>query len=374
MKAFLSHSSKDKHFVREVAKNLGNVQIEYDEYTFEYVLNAEAIRRALARSDLFVLFLSENSVQSSFVKEEMRAALEARAKGTIKQVLIFSIDGTSYRSLPEWLREINVVQHLGSEKACARKIQASLISLETQRTERSEAYLGREDDEKDLRKALAAAPGVAPVALHAVGHFGIGRKTFLRQSLGKLYPRDFQVFVEVPLQAFEGPEELYRRLYDLHHVASVQQKTDDFSAFASSPVDEQIEKLTDILTALSQNGEFIVIDDQNGVYTDEGHYHPYLEKMIELVRGSPKPMIAFVQSRMMPFAEREKHSASYHRFLRALSDESIKELLSFSLKDAGVDFTQEQLDQLAEFLDGHPFNVRFATKSHQELRIGLISS
>jgi hypothetical protein len=62
MKAFLSHSSKDKYFVREVAKGLGNVQFEYDEYTFEYVLNAEAIRRALARSELFVLFLSENSI------------------------------------------------------------------------------------------------------------------------------------------------------------------------------------------------------------------------------------------------------------------------------------------------------------------------
>jgi tetratricopeptide (TPR) repeat protein len=363
VKAFLSHSSKDKQFVREVAKNLGNLQIEYDEYTFEYVLNAEAIRRALARSDLFVLFLSENSINSSFVKEEILATLEARARGQIKQVLIFAIDNTSYRSLPVWLREINVVQHMGNEKACARKIQATLISLDTETTGRAETYLGREEDEKDLRKALAAAPGIAPVALHAVGHFGIGRKTFLRQTLGKLYPRDYQVFVEIPLQAFEGPEELYRRLYDLHFVSSLEQKTNDFAAFANLPQSEQNEKLADILTELSQNGEFVLIDDQNGVYTDEGYYHPYMEALIKLVVGSPKPVIGFVQSRMMPFAAREKHRGSYHRFLKTLSDESIKELLSFSLKEAQIDFTQEQLDELAEFLDGHPFNVRFATKA-----------
>jgi hypothetical protein len=265
VKAFLSRSSKDKHFVREAAKHLGNLQIEYDEYTFEYVLNAEAIRRALARSDLFVLFLSENSVNSSFVKEEIRSTLEARAKGQVKQVLIFAIDNTSYRSLPAWLREINIVQHMGNEKACARKIQATLISLETEDAGRPETYLGREEDEKDLRKALAAAPGIAPVALHIVGHFGIGRKTFLRQTLGKLYPRDYQVFVEVPLLAFEGPEELYRRLYDLHYVSSLEKKTNDFTAFASLPPSEQLEKLADILTELSQNGEFIIIDDQNGV-------------------------------------------------------------------------------------------------------------
>jgi TIR domain len=109
VKAFLSHSSKDKHFVRAVAKNLGNLQIEYDEYTFEYALNADAIRRALARSDLFALFLSENSVSSSFVKEEIRSTLEARAKGQIKQVLIFAIDNTTYRSLPGWKPKLRAV-------------------------------------------------------------------------------------------------------------------------------------------------------------------------------------------------------------------------------------------------------------------------
>jgi tetratricopeptide (TPR) repeat protein len=252
---------------------------------------------------------------------------------------------------------------MGNAKACARKIQATLISLETENAGRPETYLGREEDEKELRSALAAAPGVAPVALHIVGHFGIGRKTFLRQTLSKLYPRDFQVFVEVPLQAFEGPEELYRRLYDLHCVSSLEKKTNDFSSFASLPLDEQLEKLADILTELSQNGEFIIIDDQNGAYTDEGYYHPYLEALIKLVVGSPKPIVGFVQSRMMPFAAREKHRGSYHRFLKPLSDESIKELLSFSLKEAQIDFTQAQLDELAEFLDGHPFNVRFATKA-----------
>jgi tetratricopeptide (TPR) repeat protein len=363
MKAFLSHSSKDKFFVRQVADNLGKAQIEYDEYTFEYVLNADAIRRALARSKLFVLFLSAGSVKSSFVTEELRATLEARARGQIKQVLIFSIDNTSYRELPGWLRETNVVQQMTHAKACARTIQATLISLETEEADRSETYLGREEDEKDLRRALAAPPGLAPVALHAVGHFGIGRKTFLHHSLKKLFPKDYGVFVEIPLHAFEGIEELYRRLYHLHVISSLEQTTNDFDAFSKLNEENKLEKIADILTVLSQNGEFVIVDDQNGAYTDEGAYHPYLEKLIQLLAGSPKPVIAFVQTRMMPFAIREKHKNSYHRFLRPLSDESIRELLSFSLKASGIDFSQPQLDQLSEFLDGHPFNVRFATRA-----------
>jgi hypothetical protein len=114
---------------------------------------------------------------------------------------------------------------------------------------------------------------------------------------------------------------------------------------------------------MSENRELVIVDDHNGVYTDEGTYQPYLKTLIQRLAGSPKPILWFVQTRMMPFAIREEHRASYHRFLRPLSDESIKELLSFSLRDSKIDFSQQQLDTLAEFLDGHPFNVRFATKA-----------
>jgi hypothetical protein len=57
MKAFLSHSSKDKHFVRAIADSLGSALCDYDEYTFEFVLNAQAIRQAFSRCDLFSSFL-----------------------------------------------------------------------------------------------------------------------------------------------------------------------------------------------------------------------------------------------------------------------------------------------------------------------------
>jgi hypothetical protein len=155
MKAFLSHSSKDKYFVRQVAEALGNIQVEYDEATFEHTLNVQAIWRALNRSDLYVMFLSANSIGSSFVSEEQRVALEARGKGTLKRVLIFSLDGTSYKALPEWLRQINVVHQLSSAKACARRIQSTLVAIDAEEYRESGIYVGREEEDKALRRALS---------------------------------------------------------------------------------------------------------------------------------------------------------------------------------------------------------------------------
>jgi hypothetical protein len=100
VKAFLSHSSKDKAFVCSVADRLGLSRCEYDEYTFEFTLNADSIRRALKRCNLFVFFLSGNSIRSDFVAEELRAALEARASGLIRKVLIFSRDRDVYFAHP----------------------------------------------------------------------------------------------------------------------------------------------------------------------------------------------------------------------------------------------------------------------------------
>ena len=63
MKAFLSHSSRDKPLVEEVAKHLGMAQVELDSSTFDSgLLNVETISAALERSSIFVLFLTQDAL------------------------------------------------------------------------------------------------------------------------------------------------------------------------------------------------------------------------------------------------------------------------------------------------------------------------
>src|SRR5262245_49113926 len=98
-----------------------------------------------------------------FVKEENRAALEARGRGELRHVLVFALDKTSYTALPEWMREINVVRHLSSAKACARCIQSCLMQLQAELSRGASLYLGREEDEKQLRRALAVPRNSTPI-------------------------------------------------------------------------------------------------------------------------------------------------------------------------------------------------------------------
>ncbi len=99
MKCFLSHSSKDKgRYVAQVAAKLAP-NIEYDELTFEEGMgNLEEILSALGRSDIFVLFLSENSLESEWVRREITEAKMRLETGELKRFFPIVIDRSiSYR-------------------------------------------------------------------------------------------------------------------------------------------------------------------------------------------------------------------------------------------------------------------------------------
>lgn len=358
----MSHSSKDKHFVKTVAEAIGLARCEYDEYTFDYVLNAQAIRRAFLRCDLFILFLSANSIQSNFVAEETRTALDFRAQGQLKKVLVISLDQTSFKALPEWMQAINVVTRLSTPQTCARKIDAELFALEAEADKTVDIYIPREDDEAALRRALSKPPGVAPVAVHVVGHAGIGRRTFIRKSLSALFPR-LQAFVPIALNRYEGANEFYRRLHDHFVASSVNDKIHDFERFAQSSEEQQVEILSDLFAEILRYEECVVVEDAGGVYDEDGSYQRFISETLKTLKGASRPVITFSQTRMMPLRLREQAKESYFTFLTALNDDKIREMLSFSFRDSGIDFSQSQINELCSLVDGYPVNVKLAVKA-----------
>ncbi|MFE0014853.1 TIR domain-containing protein [Mesorhizobium sp. NPDC059054] len=362
VRAFLSHSSKDKYFVSQVAKQLGDISVEYDERTFEHVLNNQAIRNALQRSEVFALFVSKNSISSSFVSEEERTALESRARGQIKQCIIFAIDDTSYRALPEWLRELNIVTRISGVKACARRIQALLTATDALLTDVNELYIGRDEDDRALRKALSAPQKNAPIFIHAVGYPGIGRKTFLRKNLQKLYPRIFSVIVDVTLPQFSGLDELYRGLYSLNNVGSISETIENFVRFSKLNENERVDEIAYIINEMNENGEFICITDEGAVYNDEGDYQPFFKLILSKLSDIKRPGLSIVQTRMMPALIRQSNERSFHIYLRPLADEAVQEWLGLELKERDVNFTASDLSVLSGWLDGHPYNIKFAIK------------
>ena len=85
IKAFLSHSSTDKeNYVRIVAKKLGKQNIHYDEFTFEEgEKTITEIFKGIDQSELFVFFISNESLNSAWVKKEI---FTAKNKGSLSEL------------------------------------------------------------------------------------------------------------------------------------------------------------------------------------------------------------------------------------------------------------------------------------------------
>lgn len=99
--AFISHSSKDKPFVRQLASDLvkNGVQVWLDEQRIRVGDSIpEKVAQGLAESDFFLLVSSEHSANSEWVKKELNNALVGEIERRRVTVLPLKLDGTALPS------------------------------------------------------------------------------------------------------------------------------------------------------------------------------------------------------------------------------------------------------------------------------------
>lgn len=95
--AFLSHSSADKPFIRQLAADLtaNGIDVWLDEQRIKIGDSIpDKIAQGLAESDFFLLGVSENSANSEWVKKELNNALVSEVKRRKVHVLPLKIDGS----------------------------------------------------------------------------------------------------------------------------------------------------------------------------------------------------------------------------------------------------------------------------------------
>jgi hypothetical protein len=374
MKAFLSHSSRDKSIVEQVTAQLGAANVELDSETFDRgLLSVTAIQEALRRSSLFVLFLSKDALESGIVRYEALLAQELFARGVIDRFLVVCLDESSFSSADENWKSFNFVRKAASPQSIARLIQHHLILFQSKISGITQPFVGRLKELSDIKERLIE-PALSHLrGIYVSGFSGIGRRTFVRRLFSDVYPSVISIFPEITIDELDGLEEIYRKLSEkLAPVSTLSAYRTRILAFATESEVGKERLIVQLLERVIDAREAIFIVDRGGLLDHEGSFQSPMRKVVAQLNPQRRPCVIFIAERMMPQIRQHEVDGLVYCRLSPLSADESKQLFGLMLRNAGTDYSSDELVELAKLSDGHPFNIAFIMEAVKHYGIQVV--
>ena len=370
IKCFLSHSSKDKEYVRHVADRLSKEGVVFDEATFEPGMsNREEIIRGLEESSLFVIFLSNSSLDSSWVQEELNRAKAMFDENRIHRIFPIIIDkNIDYKDerIPDWMRQQFNLQAVMRPTISAKNIAARLRELawkfHPKIKERQEIFVGRSELVSNIEQRLDDFTNYerSPIALIASGLPDIGRRSLLKFSLKKSnIIRDSYEFPVVLLSSSSNIEDFLHRISDLGltEVGSMEV----VEKIAGLTIDQKIDYAKGIVKSIVDAKERVLIEDRGAIVKNDGSLVDWFGDILTYLSSFTDRLTFCIvsQFRLSPTVNR-KNSAVYAVSVNELDDAERNGLLVRYAKFHDLDLRRDDLLYISDVLTGYPEQVFYA--------------
>ncbi|TBW33384.1 toll/interleukin-1 receptor domain-containing protein [Azotobacter chroococcum] len=367
MKAFLSHSSADKEsYVGIVASRLTDEDIVYDEVSFEFgEQTINEIIRGLDESTVFCLFISNKSLDSEWVRQEIDGASVRLASGSLKYIYPIVIDrGVAHDDprIPKWLRENYNLRLVTRPVIAARRIQQKLRQASWAKhpkiRERERAFVGRNKHIEAFERRFDDYSQPKPVLSVVGGPPSIGRRTLILNALRKLAltgpDKDFPV---LPLDRHASIEDFILRLLDLG--ASDASYAD--LNLTERLLDEKVAIAVGLLKDLATLKERVIVLDEGCLVTFERKLAPWFEAIVSNADLAGKPLI-FIASRWAPNPGSTRHLSQvvFSCTLGELDPSERRRLFARLLEIEEIALSNEDFEAFADLLHGFPDEVFFA--------------
>ena len=194
IKAFISHSSEQKIFVKDLVETLGRDFCIVDCYNFNSAYQTlEEIYRKIDESTVFVLLLSKASLSSDWVEEEIRYAREKLEPRCLDRFWPFIIDeDLSIEDCPEWmvkdkcfnLRKFKSYRILAHD--IEQKFRKIIWSKDPRKKQIETLMVGRNKDIDDFENIYQSARGLSLKTLIISGRDGVGKDMFISKCIDKI--------------------------------------------------------------------------------------------------------------------------------------------------------------------------------------------
>ncbi|VTU00983.1 tir protein : Uncharacterized protein OS=Nitrosospira sp. APG3 GN=EBAPG3_6300 PE=4 SV=1: TIR_2 [Gemmataceae bacterium] len=368
MKAFLSHSSTDKEFVRAVAHELGRQQCVFDESSFacgeEFRASIEA---GLAESSVFALFASRAARDSGWVGFEVDEAWYALHGGHLRRAVVYLIDsGISHDDVPAWLRRARIDRH-NSPRAVARDIRHHLnnLLLEQQRA----TFVGRSNDRRALEEALLPYPNQPPRAIFVTGLPQIGRRSLIREAAPSLL--DLRKLVELPIRDGDSVNDIAIRFADAvepHNTPEAfRQIVTEIKGLAP---EKAVQRILENVRRMVGLGELPVLLDEGGMLDADGHIRTSTRSIILALSSTDTAYIVLISKRRPHLDHLNVPIIS----IGPLKTEDVQRLLGLLAQRAALTLSTEHTRVLTAAIAGHPPTAYHAIQLGKRYGLDFVAS
>lgn len=369
LKAFLSHSSKDKDYVEKVAQTLTTNWCTYDKFTFEEAsFTAEEIVKHIESNGIFVFFISKNSLASEWVNLELVNVHNLTKNGEYKKILPIIIDDRvdhTDEQIPDWLRESYNIQPIRKYKKAVHRIRQELIRISwlhnTNKRQKDTFFVGRNMlvDSLETRHRENFYP---PAVVAASGIDGIGRRSLLREYLQKVGMAEKSKYIPtITLEINESIEDLILKLDDL----GLSNTSIDIKDVTLITIDEKIELLLSILKDICDEKELVLVEDNGCLILPDRSINEWFHKVLQDIHDKQS-----IKSTVLIMAS--KYKLKKHILLSCsslnvidvpeLEAKEIDWVFKELLKIHDISLIKEEYDFVRKLLYGHPEQILFAVK------------
>lgn len=367
-RVFLSHSSADKDYVEYIAGRFGKDIAIYDAFSFESGMQCfSEILSNLNITDLFVIFLSDNALNSDWVKKELNISYEAFQEGKLKQIFPIIIDPSityADKRIPEWMRigsgSYNL-RFISSPKVAYRKIKNQLNGINEYEQSKRIPYIGNAGLLDNFKSEYYKSPNVFKCIV-ACGIDGVGRETFIKECLK--IPQTFSAYYEPIIIYLDYNESIENLIFKLIDIGYSVDGIEDISEINNLTLDKKINYLTSQLQQMQSMREFVIFRDAN-VLIQNNEVAWWFNKALKEIRN--ELTVGIVTNFNV---KKNKFSEIFIEKVNELNYADKLTLLATVAAANKIVLSRDDIKFFEKILTGHPMQIIYCIKMIEE--IGLI--
>lgn len=371
-KIFLSHSSFNKDYVRPIFEYFGKDRSVFDEMTFEFGMKTlEEIFAGIDSSDIFVLFISDESLNSKWVSEELFYATQklhndAHRLSQIYPIIIDNSVQYSDERIPHFLRtgfSAYNLHHINNYKIACKKIESQLVKLKMNTDydfkNKVNFFYGRELEKKAFRDSFDSYDEFGrhktTKCLVVSGIEGIGRKSYACDVLKTSEIMEKYYFpLSISLSQSDDITDLIIKICELG--------IDEYSItdiISLKTIEERISLLADLLNQLQILHEYIFIDDNFCLVKPTGLVY-WLEKALEKVQSSI--VLVIITRIRIDLYRYNRNKNLFCIVLNELSHSESAGMLRGYSKIQGMPFQSGDIEFFSNILTGYPPQIKYCVE------------